>query len=481
MTATAVASLLLAAALGVEPPAPPAPPAPPELPVPSPRQQAWHELGFTAFVHFGPNTFTGREWGHGDEPASVFNPTELDARQWVRAFKAAGAQGVVVTAKHHDGWCAWPTALSDHSVKASPWQGGKGDVLREVSQACRAEGLKFGVYLSPWDRNHPAYGSGDAYNAYFKGQLREVLTSYGEVFEVWFDGACGEGPDGRRQVYDWPGFIQLVRELQPGAVIFSDVGPDIRWVGNEEGHAGETCWGMLDTEGHGRGADNPPAQRSLHEGDEHGKHWVPAECDVSIRPGWFHRDSENERVKTPEQLLDLYERSAGRNANLHLNVPPDRRGLLHERDVATLEAFGALLRATYGPDSDVAASGVRTAGEGILALSTPAPVAFDRVLLREDLSTGQRIKAWVVEAQRDGAWVELARGTTMGIRRIVRVPITQASAVRVRVLDSHGTPRLERLSLHASPAMRAPIAGAARDATASGGAAPTAPTAPTGR
>ncbi|MBL9140507.1 MAG: alpha-L-fucosidase [Phycisphaerae bacterium] len=431
-------------------------------PVPHPRQMAWHELGFTGFIHFGPNTFTGREWGDGTEPAAVFQPTQLDAGQWVRAFKSAGARGIVVTAKHHDGWCAWPTKLSAHRVSASPWRGGKGDVLRELSDACRAEGMKFGVYLSPWDRNNPAYGSGEPYNEFFRGQLREVLTNYGPIFEVWFDGACGEGPDGRRQQYDWPSFVAVVRELQPDAVIFSDVGPDIRWVGNEQGHAGETCWGMLNAAGHGRGAENPPPTRSLYEGDALGTEWIPAECDVSIRPGWFYRASEDDKVKTAQQLFALYEQSAGRNANFHLNVPPDSRGLLHDNDVRALRELGGMIRATYGAESDLSAGAERRASEGQVQLLLKRPTQFDRVLIREDVARGQRIRAFVVEVQSRaphdeaepgaGAWREVARGTTVGIRRMVAVPPCTATALRVRVLDANGVPCIERVTLHAAPA-----------------------------
>ena len=278
-------------------------------PLPTPRQLAWHKRGMYAFVHFTINTFTDKEWGYGDESPALFNPSGFDADSIVRAAKDGGLTGLVLTAKHHDGFCNWPTKLSTHSVASSPWKGGKGDVLRELSDACREVGLKFGVYLSPWDRNNPKYGTGEEYNEYFRRQLREVLTQYGPIFEVWFDGACGEGPNGKRQVYDFPSFRAVVRELQPDAVMFSDVGPDIRWVGNEQGWAGETCWSMLKAEGHGIGNDNPPSTKSLNEGDIDGESWIPAECDVSIRPGWFYHAHEDDKVKTPAQLFDLWERS----------------------------------------------------------------------------------------------------------------------------------------------------------------------------
>jgi alpha-L-fucosidase len=482
------AAIALAAAMDVTPPAP-------CPPLPTPAQRAWQDIAFTGFIHFGPNTFTDREWGHGDEPASVFSPTSLDARQWVRVMKDAGIGGVVITAKHHDGFCNWPTALSRHSVRSSPWKDGRGDVLRELSDACREAGMKFGVYLSPWDRNNPAYGTGEPYNQYFRDQLREVLTSYGPVFEVWFDGACGEGPNGKRQQYDFPSFERTVRELQPDAVIFSDVGPDIRWVGNEQGWAGETCWSMLKAKGHGRGADNPPPTKSLNEGDEDGEAWIPAECDVSIRPGWFYHAHEDDKVKSPAQLFDLWERSVGHNANFHLNFPVDRRGLIHERDAAAARGLRALVDATYGPGTDLARGratavtqvrGVASgAGNGAVAESAydggkavdgdsatywatedgtkEASIEveldesrpFDRVVLGEPIALGQRVRRFRVSvpagpAGTDGRrdWRTLAEGTTIGHRRIVRVPLTNAPCVRIEILDARACPLISSIGVH---------------------------------
>ncbi len=415
-------------------------------------------MEFTAFIHFGPNTFTDREWGHGDEPAEVFNPTALDARQWVRIMKAAGMKGVVITAKHHDGFCNWPTAKSPHSVASSPWKSGKGDVLRELSDACREGGLKFGVYLSPWDRNNPQYGSGEAYNAYFRDQLREVLTGYGKIFEVWFDGACGEGPNGKRQVYDFPSFRALVRELQPNAVMFSDVGPDIRWVGNESGWAGDTCWAMLKADGHGIGNDNPPSMKSLNEGDIDGESWIPAECDVSIRPGWFYHAHEDDKVKTPAQLFDLWERSVGHNANFHLNFPIDRRGLIHENDAAAVLGLRALIDATYGESTNLARGKAATTTLGTIetiTIEVDPLTPFDRIVLAEPIELGQRIARFRISAlggtSGDGltkVWTQLAEGTTIGRKRIMRVPETSASAVRIEILESRATPLLSSISVH---------------------------------
>jgi alpha-L-fucosidase len=458
-------------------------------------------VGFTGFIHFGPNTFTDREWGHGDEPASVFRPTALDARQWVRVMQDAGIGGVVITAKHHDGFCNWPTATSAHSVKASPWRDGRGDVLQELSQACSEAGMKFGVYLSPWDRHHPDYGTGEPYNAVFRQQLREVLTGYGPVFEVWFDGACGEGPNGKRQAYDFPSFERTVRELQPGAVIFSDVGPDIRWVGNEQGWAGETCWSMLRAAGHGRGADNPPSTTSLNEGDEDGEAWIHAECDVSIRPGWFYHPEEDGKVKSPRQLFDLWERSIGHNANFHLNFPVDRRGLIHERDAEAAKGLRTLVDRTYGPGTNLArgrptvTSTHRGAAQAVRAGATTEnpfggaravdgqpdtywatdddvrsafievaldPTAeWDRVVMAEPIELGQRVRRWRIRVpsgttlDADGGtadgWRVLAEGTTIGHRRIVRVPRGRAERVRIEILDARACPLLSEVGIHATP------------------------------
>lgn len=460
----------------------------PVEPVPTPVQLAWQRQELHAFVHFGPNTFSGAEWGSGREDPSVFDPTSFDARQWVRTFKAAGFAGVVITAKHHDGFCLWPSHLSSHTVAASPWRHGKGDVLRELSDACREEGLGFGVYLSPWDRNHPTYGT-DEYNRVFTGMLEEVLGHYGPVFEVWFDGANGEGPNGRRQEYDWPLFVSTVRRLQPKAVIFSDAGPDIRWVGNERGEAPLTVWSIIDRD---RYVPGTPLSDELGEGTRFGHDWVPPECDVSIRPGWFYRSSEDARVKSSEQLADLYERSVGRNCTLLLNVPPDQRGQLAAPDVAALEGFHRQLVATYGsnlaagaaasassemPDHPASAvldasldtfwapqSGTVPTSHGtsgtvpdgadlvpggqFLTIRMPHAVSFDRVVLQEAIALGQRIGGFIVDAETDGAWHRIATGTTVGHKRILIVPRTTVSAVRVTIADSRGTPTLAELSLH---------------------------------
>lgn len=286
------------------------------LAVPSPRQLAWQQLETTAFLHFTVNTFTDKEWGEGNEDPKIFNPANFDARQIVKTLKDAGFKIAIITAKHHDGFCLWPSKYTSHSVKSSPWKNGKGDVVKDIAEACHEYGIKFGIYLSPWDRNQPLYGT-NAYNTYYKNQLRELLTNYGEVSEVWFDGA--KGKNAKDMQYDFPGFWKLVRRLQPKGVMFSDVGPDIRWVGNEAGNAGETCWSTITTDGMAPGNADP---KYLNTGDPNGKLWIPAETDVSIRPGWFYHPSEDDKVKTGKQLVDLYYNSVGRNSLLLLNVPP---------------------------------------------------------------------------------------------------------------------------------------------------------------
>lgn len=450
-----------------------APPAP-AGPLPSPAQVAWQRLEFTAFVHFGPNAFTGAEWGTGAEQPRIFNPTQLDARQWVRAFKAAGMKGVVVTAKHHDGFCLWPSKESTHTVAASPWRDGGGDLLRELSDAARAEGVKFGVYLSPWDRNHPTYGTPE-YNDVFVRMLEEVLGNYGEIFEVWFDGANGEGPNGKRQVYDWPRFLATVERLQPNAVVFSDAGPGLRWVGNERGEAPLTNWALLDRDRYEPGT---PFSFELAEGTELGTHYVPAECDVSIRPGWFWRESEDMRVKSPRSLFRLWDASVGRNCGLLLNVPPDDRGLIRDVDVNALRGLRALVDATYGTALHTGATATATVTRGAgfdaarvldadpdtywaapdgtthtaVTLTLPAPVTIDRVVLQEPIALGQRISLFEVEiADTAGVFRRVATGTTVGHKRIVVIPRTTTSKVRVTIHDARATPLLGTIALHATP------------------------------
>ena len=444
--------------------------------LPSPRQLAWHGLEFYGFLHFTLNTFTDREWGNGDEDPSIFNPTAFDADAIITPLKDAGMKGVILTCKHHDGFCLWPTRTTDHCVRKSPWRGGKGDVVREISTAAARQGLKFGVYLSPWDRNSAQY-SHPEYVATYREQLRELLTGYGPIFEVWHDGANGGsgyygGANERRIIdkttyYDWPTTWQLVRSLQPDAVIFSDVGPDIRWVGNERGSAGETCWDTYDPVGKSGGPASPGDVQADKSpvGTRNGSHWLPAECDVSIRPGWFWHSKEDDRVKTPAQLMDLYYVSVGRGASLLLNVPPDRRGLLTDYDIASLRGFGERLRSTFGEDlsqgAQAHASNVRgKAGEfraanlldgnrascwatddGVtsaeVTLDLPREAQFNVCRLREEIRLGQRIDAFALEVWEGGAWSEFGKGTSIGARRIVKAPrMFSARRMRLRVMQA---------------------------------------------
>lgn len=472
-----------AAASAAEPPNAPAP----YGALPSPRQLQWHEREVYSFLHFTTNTFTDKEWGYGDEDEKIFNPTEFNAGAIVSALKAGGMTGVILTCKHHDGFCLWPTKTTDHCVRKSLWRGGKGDVVKEISEAARAQGLKFGVYLSPWDRNSPKYARPE-YVAMYREQLRELLTGYGPIFEVWHDGA--NGGDGfyggarekrtidKRTYYDWPRTWEMVRNLQPGAVIFSDVGPDVRWVGNESGYANETCWATYDPVGE-KGDEAAPGYTRYKEGGtghRHGKHWLPAECDVSIRPGWFWHDRENDRVKTPPQLMDLYYKSVGRGASFLLNVPPDRRGLLHENDVAALTGFGSLLRGTFreslAAQARVTPSNTRGNHTSFSAANLldgdrysywatddsvtlpdvtfdlPRPTAFNVVRLRENIRLGQRVEAVTIDTWRDGAWNTIAEATSIGSCRLIRLgePV-RADRLRLRVAKSPVCPALSEFAL----------------------------------
>jgi alpha-L-fucosidase len=427
-------------------------------PLPSPAQLTWQRDELALFVHFGVNTFTDREWGDGRESPAIFAPTALDARQWARTAKAAGARAMVLTAKHHDGFCLWPTATTTHSVAASPFRGGQGDVVREFVDACRAEDLRVGLYCSPWDRNHPAYGDSPRYNDVFCDQLTELLTRYGPVHEVWFDGANGEGPNGKRQQYDWPRFWGLVKQLQPDSVIFSDAGPDVRWIGNERGVAGETCWSTVDPSivpVPGMSGDH--IIRSLQEGDRDGTVWRPGETDVSIRPGWFYHAAEDARVRTPENLEALYFSSVGRNSKLLLNVPPTPAGLFADADVAALRGLRARLDATFGQDLMPQRSEptvLRQDGGWELHWDCGEPVTADVIDLREDIRFGQSVAALTVEvSEQTGPWQEVARATTVGYRRLLRISATTFRRVRVRVTDTvHPEPPALSLHLFRSPA-----------------------------
>ncbi|HEX9756095.1 MAG TPA: alpha-L-fucosidase [Gemmatimonadales bacterium] len=414
---------------------------PPSRPVPTPQQIAWQDAEVGLFVHFGINSFMDREWGDGTEDPGLFNPTAFDAGQWARAAKAGGFRYMVLTAKHHDGFCLWPTRLTDHSVARSPWRNGEGDVVREFVDAARAEGLGVGLYLSPWDRHEPSYGDSPRYNGFYMAQLTELLTGYGPLIEVWFDGANGEGPNGKRQEYDWPRVHRTVRELQPRALMFSDAGPDIRWIGNELGIAGDPNWCPVDP---ARvpfpGVSAPGVTEALQHGDPEGTVWRPGEADVSIRPGWFWHAAEDDRVRTADELVELYFLSVGRNANLLLNVPPTKDGVFHATDVARLTEFGQRIRTLFA--EDLAAGAQVTRSDRAVELELRRPTTFAIASLAEDIAHGQRIAGYRLQAWTGAAWTTLARGTTIGHRRLARFAPVTASRVRLTAESALDTPRL---------------------------------------
>ena len=378
-------------------------------PVPSASQLAWQQDELALFLHFGVNTFTDREWGDGSEDPKIFSPAALDARQWARSARAAGFKAMILTAKHHDGFCLWPTRTTTHSVAGSPWRGGSGDLVREFVDACRAEGLKPGLYCSPWDRNAPAYGDSPRYNAMYMEQLTELLTNYGEIHEVWFDGANGEGPNGRRQTYDWPTTFGLVKRLQQASVIFSDAGPDLRWIGNERGTAGDPNWSTVKPElVPYPGVSGPGVIEALQHGNPDGTVWRPGETDVSIRPGWFYHPAEDDKVRSVENLAELYFTSVGRNSKLLLNVPPTRDGLLHDTDVARLRGMREHLDGLFAVDL--------SRNED---LGRRLPISV--ISLREDISRGQSVARYEVMGSNGGQWISLSKGTTIGYRKLDRI------------------------------------------------------------
>jgi alpha-L-fucosidase len=435
-------------------------------PVPSDRQAEWHNMKFYAFIHFSPNTFTDQEWGYGDESPDVFNPSDLDCMQWARVASGAGMEGILITAKHHDGFCLWPSEFTEHSVKNSPWKNGRGDVLADLREACDAYGLKLGIYLSPWDRNHTAYGTPE-YIDYYRNQLTELLTNYGEIFEVWFDGANGgDGYYGgarenrsidNRTYYGWEKTWEIVRELQPRAVMFSDAGPDIRWIGNEQGYAGDPNWATMSLAGFYPGVGGKTDQ--LGTGHADGDRWLPAEVNTSIRPGWFYHKSQDSLVKSVEELADIWFHSVGMNGNLILNLPPDQRGLIHEKDTERLMAFRKFrdeaFSVNYALNTGISASNVRggdgkfAAGntidgnlqtywatddevrEAFLDLDFGSEKVINALLLQEYIALGQRINGFSVEVPVNGRYKELVKGITIGNRRLVKFETVKTTQLRI--------------------------------------------------
>jgi alpha-L-fucosidase len=412
-------------------------------PVPSKQQLAWQNMDFYLFVHFGPNTFTDLEWGKGTEPEDVFNPTHLDCGQWCLIAIAAGAKGIIITAKHHDGFCLWPSKYSAHTVAQSKWRNGKGDVLRELSDSCKKYGLKMGVYLSPWDRNHPKYGTPE-YNDVFVNMMKEVVKNYGPFFEFWWDGANGEGPNGKKMIYDWHHFEETMRSIAPNTIVFSDIGPGIRWVGNENGIAGDPNWNTLDTAGFTRGA-GAPSTDTLNHGNENGKVWLPAECDVSIRPGWFYHAEQDDSVKTPEQLFELYLKSVGRGANLLLNVPPDREGLINAHDSAALVGFKKLRDENL---NNAIADKKFTVASSTYKIDLPQSQKINCIVLNENIATGQKIKSFTIQLKQKNNTVKEMHENTVGKKRILTFPATEVDSIIIKIDEAKATPLLNEVSAY---------------------------------
>ncbi|MBN2172617.1 MAG: alpha-L-fucosidase [Bacteroidales bacterium] len=454
---------------------------------PSKAQLHWHQLEYYGFLHFGLNTFTGQEWGYGNVSPEEFNPTNFDSDQIVGTAKKAGMKGLILTCKHHDGFCLWPSEYTDYSVKSSPWKDGKGDVVKEISEACAKYGLKFGVYLSPWDRNHPDYGK-PAYIEYYRNQLRELLTNYGPIFEVWFDGANGGtgwygGADEERKIdrsiyYDWDNTWKIVRELQPDAVIFSDVGPDIRWVGNENGFAGDPCWATYTPQ---TSDNSQPAPGNVNyqlgqNGTQNGKFWMPAECDVSIRPGWFYHAAQDSLVKSPEVLLDLYFKSVGRGASFLLNIPPNKRGRITQDDSLSLIGFkkmrDEIFKTNLAEKAKLTASNIRGDSDEFLPINlidgnsetfwttsdvihTPElimdfeeVIVFNVISLQEYLPLGQRIEKWTFDIWKDDHWKEVTDGVSIGSKRLWKGELQSTHKIRLRIVESPVCPTISEFGVY---------------------------------
>ncbi|UKJ09318.1 alpha-L-fucosidase [Solitalea lacus] len=418
------------------------------IPKPTHLQVNWQKRETTAFIHFTVNTFTDSEWGNGSESPQIFNPEKLDARQWVKALKDAGFRMVILTAKHHDGFCLWPSKYTEHSVKNSPWKNGQGDVVREVTDACREFKVDFGFYLSPWDRHERTYGT-PVYNEFYKNQLKELLTNYGEIAEVWFDGAKGKNE--KDMQYDFDGYWKMVKELQPKAVIFSDAGPDVRWVGNEKGNAGEICWSSISTDGMMPGVAD---SKYLNTGDENGKKWIPAETDVSIRPGWFWHAKENDKVRSAKNLVNLYYQSVGRNSLLLLNIPPNNQGLFEESDIKAISDFRTILNETFAANylkGSVSAklTDNKLTSYAIFKKNVPVEfslkkqMTFDRIMLQENIHNGQSIKSGFFEYWDGKEWQLISSFSTIGYKRLLRFPQVTASKIRLTITDAKVENQLE--------------------------------------
>ena len=447
-------------------------------PIPSDRQKIWQEMEYYAFIHFNMNTFTNKEWGYGDESPSTFNPTSLDTDQWAEVIKNSGMKGIIITAKHHDGFALWPSNYTSHSVKNSPWKNGEGDLIKDLEKSCRKFGLKLGIYLSPWDRNHPDYGT-KKYISYFRNQLTELLTNYGEIFEVWFDGANGGsgfygGTNEIRKVdkktyYDWENTHKIIRELQPNAVIFSDAGPDIRWVGNEKGYANKTTWSNIYKDSVYGGM---PDYYKFSSGQENGSHFIPTETDVSIRPGWYYHPEEDDKVKSLEKLIDIYFNSVGLNSSLLLNIPVDTRGLIHENDTKRLYELNNYIRNTFSnnllmeskmyfndtphPINKLIDNKIstmcpfKTKLNNVIEISLNENKIVDIFKISENINLGQRVKKFRLQALVDDIWVTIEEGTTIGSKRLIKFDPIDIKKLKFTIIDSKDIPMISEIGIYKS-------------------------------
>jgi len=452
-------------------------------PLPSEAQLAWQDMELNAFIHFTINTFTDKEWGYGDESPELFNPSELNVDQWMQTLKDAGFKGVILTAKHHDGFTLYPSEFTEHDISNSPYKDGKGDLVKEVAESARAHDLKFGIYLSPWDRNRADYGQ-PSYVEYYRDQLKEVFTNYGPIFEMWFDGANGGdgyygGADEERKIdkttyYHWPETLEMVEKMEPNILFFSDAGPDLRWVGNEKGIGGETNWNTItpDTLYAGQAGISD----LLQAGSEDGTAWIPAEVNTSIRPGWFYHKNEDSLVRDPQNLFQLYLTSVGRGSNLLLNIPPDRRGLFHENDVAALKGFRKILdsvfddnlaeNASISADSFRGNSAIYNAEKAIdgdtetyfatddeittaaLEIELPQGKTLNYIVLQEYIKLGQRVETFTISAWENNKWKEITSGTTIGNKRILELGGVSTTKIKVEITAAKASPLLSNIALY---------------------------------
>ena len=428
--------------------------------IPTRNQLEWQQMELTAFLHYGINTYTNREWGDGKESPELFNPTAFDADQIVKSIKAGGFKLIILTCKHHDGFCLWPSQYTEHSVKNSPY---KGDIVKEISDACKKNGIKFGVYLSPWDRNAPCYGDSPKYNEYFINQLTELLTNYGEVSEVWFDGACGEGPNGKVQEYDWQAITETIHRLQPEAVT-AICGDDIRWVGNESGKGRESEWNVtpLAPKVYANamqlrkelGIDEVTRDLGSRELISKAKElfWYASETDVSIRPGWFYHESQNNYVRSLKNLVDIYFSSVGSNSSLLLNIPPTLEGKVHPTDSIRLKEFGDYIRAAFAEDYAIGGDkNLKVEQGGSVTLDVKKGAKVNTIMVQEDIAKGQRVESFKAELLIGGQWIEIGRGTTIGYKRLLRFPATEAEKVRVTIESTRRTAEISRIGLYYCP------------------------------